>query len=36
MPLAEDPEHRHDQIDPRWAVLTALAEQPPTTTEKRT
>ena len=35
MPLAEDPEHQHDQIDPRWAALTALAE-PPTPTEKRT
>ncbi|MBM6404783.1 DUF177 domain-containing protein [Phycicoccus sp. CSK15P-2] len=35
-PLAEDPEHRHDQIDPRWAALSALAENPPTTTEKRT
>jgi uncharacterized protein len=34
-PLAEDPGHRHDQIDPRWAALSALAE-PPTTTEKRT
>jgi uncharacterized protein len=36
MPLAEDPEHQHDQIDPRWAALSALAEQPSTTTEKRT
>jgi len=35
MPLAEDPEHQHDQIDPRWAALSALAE-PPTPTEKRT
>ena len=35
-PLAEDPEHRHDQIDPRWAALSALAEDPPVTTEKRT
>jgi len=34
-PLAEDPEHHHDTIDPRWAALTAIAE-PPTTTEKRT
>ena len=34
-PLAEDPEHQHDQIDPRWAALSALAEPPPTT-EKRT
>lgn len=35
-PLADDPEHRHDQIDPRWAALSALAEEPPVTTEKRT
>ena len=35
MPLAEDPGHRHDRIDPRWAALSALAE-PPTPTEKRT
>ncbi|MEO6789509.1 MAG: YceD family protein [Ornithinibacter sp.] len=34
-PLAEDPEHQHDTIDPRWAALSALAE-PPSTTEKRT
>lgn len=34
-PLAEDPEHQHDEIDPRWAALSALAESP-TTTEKRT
>jgi uncharacterized protein len=36
MPLAEDPEHQHDQIDPRWAALSALAEEPSSTTEKRT
>lgn len=36
MPLAEDPEHQHDQIDPRWAALSALADEPSTTTEKRT
>ena len=36
VPLAEDPEHRHDQIDPRWAALSALAETSPETTEKRT
>jgi uncharacterized protein len=35
-PLAEDPEHQHDTIDPRWAALSALAEEPPSTTEKRT
>ncbi|MGL5818658.1 MAG: YceD family protein [Phycicoccus sp.] len=38
VPLAEDPEHRHDVIDPRWAALSALAESSPpvTETEKRT
>jgi uncharacterized protein len=36
LPLAEDPEHQHDEIDPRWAALSALAEDPPSTTEKRT
>ena len=35
VPLAEDPEHQHDEIDPRWAALSALAE-PSTPTEKRT
>ena len=35
-PLAEDPEHQHDTIDPRWAALSARAEEPPSTTEKRT
>ena len=24
--LAEDPEHSHDEVDPRWAALTALIE----------
>ena len=35
-PLAEDPEHQHDEIDPRWAALSALAEDPSAPTEKRT
>ena len=35
-PLAEDPEHQHDLIDPRWAALSAMTEQPSTPTEKRT
>lgn len=34
-PLAEDPEHRHDVIDPRWAALTAIVDAP-AQTEKRT
>ena len=34
--LAEDPDHRHDLIDPRWAALSALTEQTSTPTEKRT
>jgi uncharacterized protein len=24
--LADDPEHRHDMFDPRWAALSAIAE----------
>jgi uncharacterized protein len=36
LPLAEDPEHQHDLIDPRWAALSALADEQPTPTEKRT
>lgn len=36
MPLAEDPEHQHDLIDPRWAALSALAEPSTNQTEKRT
>jgi uncharacterized protein len=35
-PLAEDPDHQHDLIDPRWAALSAMTEQPSTPTEKRT
>ena len=35
-PLAEDPDHQHDLIDPRWAALSALTENQPTPTEKRT
>lgn len=26
--LAEDPEHHHDVIDPRWSALAALAQTP--------
>ncbi|WP_186827867.1 YceD family protein [Knoellia locipacati] len=37
MHLAEDPDHAHDVIDPRWAALTDLgSESPATQTEKRT
>ena len=25
--LAEDPDHRHDVVDPRWAALEKLTEQ---------
>ena len=31
MRLEEDPDHAHDVIDPRWAALTDLASEPPTT-----
>ncbi|MFW5474504.1 YceD family protein [Knoellia sp. CPCC 206450] len=31
MHLAEDPDHAHDVIDPRWAALTDLASEPTTT-----
>ena len=36
--LADDPDHAHDSIDPRWAALQALAptvDPPPRTNEKR-
>ncbi len=37
MHLAEDPDHRHDQIDPRWAALQGLTSAPASTDqEKRT
>ena len=29
--LAEDPDHAHDVIDPRWAALTDLVSEPSTT-----
>lgn len=32
--LADDPDHHHDVIDPRWSALQPLAE-PSTTNEKR-
>ncbi len=35
LPLAEDPDHHHDVIDPRWAALSALAETS-AETERRT
>ena len=33
--LAEDPGHRHDTIDPRWAALSSLLTADPETEEKR-
>jgi uncharacterized protein len=26
--LAEDPQHAHEEIDPRWSALSALAQEP--------
>ena len=35
--LADDPDHQHDVIDPRWAALQGLSTQPSTSDqEKRT
>lgn len=33
--LADDPEHQHDVIDPRWSALASLAERTSTDDEKR-
>jgi len=39
--LADDPDHHHDVIDPRWSALSALSSvdvtdaHPSTTNEKR-
>jgi uncharacterized protein len=35
MPLAEDPEHHHEVIDPRWATLQALSTDTPSNTEEK-
>jgi uncharacterized protein len=34
-PLAEDPDHQHQVIDPRWGALQALASDPSKSEEKR-
>lgn len=31
-PLAEDPDHTHDELDPRWAALRSLQTDTPTST----
>ncbi len=31
--LADDPDHQHDVIDPRWSALTALTAEPSVTTQ---
>jgi uncharacterized protein len=33
--LADDPEHAHDVIDPRWAALQGLVSEPSTTDEEK-
>lgn len=33
--LADDPDHRHDVIDPRWAALQGLTAQPSTPDEEK-
>ena len=34
-PLADDPDHQHEVIDPRWGALQALASDPSKSEEKR-
>jgi uncharacterized protein len=34
--LADDPDHQHDVIDPRWSALSALAADPTTTDQSTT
>jgi uncharacterized protein len=34
-PLAQDPTHHHEVIDPRWAALQGIAEPPSGNQEKR-
>jgi len=34
-PLAEDPTHRHEQIDPRWVALRGLVDANPTHDEPK-
>jgi uncharacterized protein len=33
--LAEDPEHHHEVIDPRWAALQSLSADTPSNTEEK-
>ena len=33
--LAEDPEHHHEVIDPRWAALQTLTTDTPSNTEEK-
>lgn len=33
--LADDPTHHHEVLDPRWAALAAMADEPADTDEKR-
>lgn len=33
--LADDPDHHHDQVDPRWGALAALRDQAATDDQKR-
>jgi uncharacterized protein len=33
--LADDPDHTHDVIDPRWAALSGLASEPTTADEEK-
>ncbi|CCH69853.1 conserved hypothetical protein [Phycicoccus elongatus Lp2] len=33
--LAEDPDHQHDVIDPRWAALQGVSAQPATADEEK-
>lgn len=33
--LADDPDHHHEMMDPRWGALAALGNQPPPADEKK-
>ena len=33
--LADDPDHHHEAIDPRWSALATLADADPAHDEKR-
>lgn len=32
--LEDDPEHAHEEVDPRWAALAALSEEPDATSDE--